>query len=53
MHKAFYEGSLLLSYCFYHVTVWDVLELLPLELPLTVILLELPLMISEEVVQVV
>ena len=33
MHKAFNEGSLLLSYFFNHVYVWDVVEFLPTDLP--------------------
>ena len=53
MYKAFYKEFLLLRYCIYHIPIWDVLDFLPMELTSDVIPLELPLMISEEVVQVV
>ena len=53
MHKELYQVFLFLSDFFNHVPIWDVLELLPLELPSAELPLELPLMIAEEVVQVV
>ena len=33
MHKALYEGFLFLSNLFYHFPIWDVLELIHMELP--------------------
>ena len=53
MNIEFYEGFLFLRNCFYHVPIWNILEFLPLELPLNVLPLELTLIINEEVVQVV
>ena len=53
MHKEFYEDFIFLIYYFYHVTLWDVLEWIPLELTPTVLPLGIPIVIDEEVVQVV
>ena len=53
MHAKFDECLIFLSDCFYPVPIWYILEFLPQDLPPTVLPLDLPLMIYEEVVWVV
>ena len=53
MHKELYESLLFLRNFFYHIPIWDVLELLHMEIPLGLLHMELPLIISEDMVQVV
>ena len=52
-HKEFYGGSIFLSYYFYHVPIWDVLEELHVDIPPTVLHMDLPMMIAGDMVQVV